>query len=84
MSALNYAALAATASPTYGSQMDCSVTIGGVNGGVPALYFSSFSTELSRDFVRLFDGNSTSAPARGSYSGTQLLGRMVTGASGTL
>jgi hypothetical protein len=32
--------------------------------------FSEFNTELSFDFVKLYDGTSSSAPLLGSYSGT--------------
>ncbi len=36
------------------------------------LSFSSFSTESSYDFVRVYDGPTTSSPLLGSYSGTSL------------
>jgi hypothetical protein len=84
VSALSYTALAVTASPTYSNSMRCSVTVGGVNGGVPALNFTSFSTERDYDFVWLFDGMNTSALLLGRYySGTQLVERVIVGSSGT-
>jgi hypothetical protein len=50
------------------------VTVGasGVNGGVPALDFTSFSTEDGWDFMRLYDGaaGDASAPLLGTYSGS--------------
>lgn len=36
------------------------------------LSFSSFNTESNYDFVRVYDGATTSAPLLGSYSGTNL------------
>ena len=83
VSASSYSALAVTASATYSNGLSCSVTVGAVNGGVPALNFTSFSTELGYDFVGLFDGNSTSAPLLGRYSGTQLVDHLIVGTSGT-
>jgi hypothetical protein len=81
---LSYAALAVTASPTYEDNMNCSVTIvGGVHGGVLALNFTSFATEGDFDFLWLYDGDSTSAPLLGRYSGTQHVHLMIAGASGT-
>jgi hypothetical protein len=83
---MSYAAVAVTASPAYRNNMRCSVTVGGVNGGVPALNFTSFSMEWGYDYVRLYDGrNHTSAPLLGWYSGsgTQLVNHLIVGTSGT-
>lgn len=86
VSVLSYAAVAVTASPTYDSNMECLVTIvGGAHGGVPALNFTSFATEGDFDFLWLYDGDSTSAPLLGRYSGTQVtqhVNLMIAGASG--
>ncbi len=86
MSALSYAALAVNHDGSPGpSWASCWVTIGGVNGGLPALNFTSFSMEEGFDVASLFDGNSLdpSTVWLGSYSGTQLVNRMIVGTSGT-
>ena len=82
MSALSHAVLAVTASPSYSRWMYCSVTVRGVNGGVPALNFTSFSTDFLSDFVQLFDGNSTLAPLLGKYSGVWQAYHLIVGAPG--
>jgi hypothetical protein len=83
ISALSYTALAGTSSPAYNNTVGCSVTVGGVNGGVPALSFTSFSMVARFDVVRLFDGRNSSAPLLGIYSGTWKSEHMVLGNSGT-
>jgi hypothetical protein len=86
VSALSYAALAVNRDANHGpSWTSCWVTIGGVNGGLPALNFTSFSMEEEVDIVALFDGNSIdpSTVWLGLYSGTQLVNRMKVGTSGT-
>ncbi len=82
VSALNYDVLAVTPRPTFHKNMVASVTIGGVDGGVPALNFLSFSVDQGYATVRLFDGSSTSAPLLGVYSGTWREHHLKVGTSG--
>jgi hypothetical protein len=62
-----------------GASWDCTVTITGVNGGVPVLDFTAFfTTAAPGESVSLYDGQRLV----GSYSGSQLMGQRVSAASG--
>jgi hypothetical protein len=52
--------------------MSCEKLIQPSGGGAITLTFTSFSTEAWYDFVRVYDGTTTSAPLLGSFSGNTL------------
>ena len=59
-----------TLSSTYSSNMDCRLSL--TSNAVIELLFYVFATESSADFVRVYDGDSTSAPLIGQFSGSSL------------
>ncbi|MBK8442373.1 MAG: PKD domain-containing protein [Sphingobacteriales bacterium] len=59
-------------SANYGDMWNCSWAIETDSGTVIALTFTTFDTEASYDFVRVYNGIDASAPLLGSYSGTSL------------
>jgi hypothetical protein len=59
-------------SGNYVNNMDCQKLIQPVNAASITLSFSQFNTESGYDFVRVYDGATTSAPLLGQYSGTNL------------
>ena len=59
-------------SSNYGNNMTCSKLIQPTGGGTIALTFTSFATESGYDFVRVYDGATTSSPLMGTYSGSSL------------
>ncbi|MBX3102302.1 MAG: S8 family serine peptidase [Bacteroidetes bacterium] len=59
-------------SGNYAHNASCSWRIQPSNGGVVQLNFTSFRTENGYDFVRIYDGSTTSAPLLATYSGTTL------------
>ena len=56
-----------TLTSTYSSDMDCRWTL--TSNAVIELLFNSFTTELYADYLRVYDGDSTSAPLIGRFSG---------------
>ena len=54
---------------TYANNAACTITLTAPPGFVIALRLASFATEANVDFLRFFDGASTSAPLLASYSG---------------
>ena len=56
--------------PTYNSNMDCRWNL--TSNVVIELLFYDFTTESSLDFVSVYDGDSTSAPLIGQFSGSSL------------
>src|SRR5690554_27606 len=54
----------------YGSSENNTFTICPDNGGMTNVDFTSFELENGWDFLTIYDGNSTSAPTLGSYTGT--------------
>ena len=61
---------ASSGSSTYSSNMDCRWNL--TSNGVIELLFYHFATESSADYVRVYDGDSTSAPLIGRFSGSSL------------
>ena len=59
-----------TRSSAYSSNMDCRWNL--TSNGVIELLFYRFATESSADYVRVYDGDSTSAPLIGRFSGSSL------------
>lgn len=59
-------------SSNYGNNMLCSKLIQPSGVGSITLTFDSFNTESGYDFVRIYDGSTTSSPLLGTYSGTSL------------
>ena len=59
-------------SSNYGNNMTCSKLIQPSGGGIIALTFTSFATEAGYDFVRVYDGATTSSTLLGTYSGSSL------------
>ena len=59
-------------SSNYQNNMACEKLIQPIGGGKITLTFSSFSTESGYDFVRVYDGSTTSATLLGTYSGNSL------------
>ena len=56
--------------PTYSSNMDCRWNL--TSNVVIELLFYDFTTESSLDYVSVYDGDSTSAPLIGQFSGSSL------------
>jgi len=56
----------------YTNRADCRWLIQPPGATWVRLSFTSFTTEANYDFVRVYDGTTTSAPLLGSYSGTSL------------
>ena len=59
-----------TRTSRYISNMDCRWTL--TSNAVIELLFYVFATQSSADFVRVYDGDSTSAPLIGQFSGSSL------------
>ena len=59
-----------TRTSTYSSNMDCRWNL--TSNGVIELLFYRFVTESSADYVSVYDGDSTSAPLIGRFSGSSL------------
>ena len=59
-------------SSNYGNNMTCSKLIQPSGGEIIALTFTSFATEAGYDFVRVYDGATTSSTPLGTYSGSSL------------
>ena len=59
-----------TVASTYNDYMDC--RWGLTSNTVIELLFYTFTTESSADYVRVYDGDSTSAPLIGQFSGSSL------------
>ena len=55
---------------TYSNNMDCQWSL--TSNAVIELLFYHFTTESSVDYVRVYDGESTSAPLIGRFSGSSL------------
>jgi len=56
----------------YTDNLDCKWLLKPTNAGTITLTFSAFDTENNYDFVKVYDGETTSAPLLGSYSGTSI------------
>jgi Zn-dependent metalloprotease len=56
----------------YGNNADCKWLIQPTGASQVTLNFTSFDTELNYDGVIVYDGNNTSAPQLGSYTGNSL------------
>ncbi|XP_073250639.1 uncharacterized protein [Porites lutea] len=56
--------------PTYSSNMDCRWNL--TSNAVIELLFYYFTTQSSADYVRVYDGDSISAPLIGEFSGSSL------------
>ena len=63
-------AIYSTRSSTYSNNMDCRWNL--TSNTVIELLFYTFTTESSADYVRVYDGDSTSAPLIGQFSGSSL------------
>ena len=59
-----------TRTSTYSSNMDCRWNL--TSNAVIELLFYFFATESSADYVSVYDGDSTSAPLIGQFSGSSL------------
>ena len=59
-----------SSSSTYGSNMDCRWNLTSI--AVIELLFYDFATESSLDYVSVYDGDSTSAPLIGLFSGSSV------------
>ena len=55
---------------TYSDNMDCRWSL--TSNAVIELLFYDFTTESSADYVSVYDGDSTSAPLLGQFSGSSL------------
>ena len=55
---------------TYSDKMDCRWSL--TSNAVIELLFYTFTTESSIDYVSVYDGDSTSAPLIGQFSGSSL------------
>ncbi len=61
-----------SAANLYGNNADCKWLIQPTSASSITLTFSSFDTELNYDGVIVYDGNNTSAPQLGNFSGSSL------------
>nr|XP_006820566.1 PREDICTED: suppressor of tumorigenicity 14 protein homolog [Saccoglossus kowalevskii] len=69
---------------SYSSYSDCYYRISVTSGENIQLTFSVFSTESTYDYVRVYDGSSTSSPLLGEFSGSSLPSMIVTTGSDLL
>ncbi|MEO0310368.1 MAG: hypothetical protein RIQ89_25 [Bacteroidota bacterium] len=67
----------------YQDNLNCAWLLQAPVGNTITLDFNVFNTELSYDFVRIYDGSSTAATFLGEYSGT-LFPPIITSSSNTL
>lgn len=56
----------------YANNLDCKWLIKPTGAGTVTLTFSAFNTETNYDFVKVYDGETTSATLLGSFSGTAM------------
>lgn len=56
----------------YANNLDCKWLIKPTNVGSVTLTFTAFNTESNYDFVKIYNGETTSSPLLGTYSGTTL------------
>jgi len=61
----------------YANNLDCKWLIKPTNAGSVTLTFTAFNTENSYDFVKIYDGETTSAPLLGTYSGSNLPPQLI-------
>jgi len=61
----------------YANSLDCKWLIKPTNGGSVTLTFTAFNTESNYDFVKVYNGETTSSPLLGTYSGTTLPAQLV-------
>ena len=59
-------------SANYNNNMSCQKLIQPSGAANVTLTFNSFATESGYDFVKVYDGATTSSPLLGQYSGTSL------------
>ncbi len=64
-------------SSNYGNNLWCSWLIDVLSGRIITLNFSSFDTESMYDVVSVYDGNSSSSPLLGSFSGSSVPSSVV-------
>jgi Zn-dependent metalloprotease len=69
-----------TGGPTgnYLDNMNSAITIAPPGASSITLNFTAFNYELNYDYIRIYNGPSTSSPLLGSYTGTTLPGTIVT------
>lgn len=68
----------------YTDNADCKWLIQPSGASTVTLTFTSFSTESGYDFVKVYDGNSTSATLLGSYSGSTIPSSLTSSGSSML
>jgi PKD repeat protein len=69
----------------YTNDAQGSFTINAPGASSISLVFNSFNFELNYDFLKIYDGSSTSAPLIGTYTGTVLPGNgMITSTSSSI
>lgn len=56
----------------YGNNQDCQWLIAPDNGGTINITFSKLNTESGNDVITIYNGETTSSPVIGTYSGTTL------------
>lgn len=56
----------------YSPSEDCQWTLSVSSGATVQLVFWKLTTEMSFDIIHVYDGESTSSPVIGSYSGTSV------------
>ncbi|MBI2969081.1 MAG: Ig-like domain-containing protein [Bacteroidetes bacterium] len=61
----------------YSNNTDCKWLIEVSGASSVTLSFTSFATQINNDVVKVFDGNTTSSPLLGTYSGTNLPGSIA-------
>jgi len=64
-------------SNNYANNLDCKWLIKPANAGSVTLTFTAFATESNYDKVKVYNGETTSAPLLGTFSGTTLPGQLT-------
>ncbi len=71
-------------SGNYSNNADCKWLISSPGAAAIILHFNSFDTESSCDYVKVYDGSTTSAKLLGSFSGTSIPSDITSSSSSIL
>lgn len=68
----NYGVIRSNYKSRYSASEDCQWTLSVSSSATVQLVFWKLTTEMSFDIIHVYDGESTSSPVIGSYSGTSV------------
>lgn len=76
-----YNGLALTPNGTYANSLNSTVVLAAPDGATVTLVFGHFSLEPLYDTLTLYDGTSLASKLLGTFTGTQLQGRVISSTS---